>query len=56
MWLMYGKSGEYTPKEYTYFQAQRYWVERTFYDSKSEPGMSDYQIRKWIEGIIINHW
>jgi SRSO17 transposase len=43
-----GKPGEYTPKEYAYFQAQRYWVERTFDDSKNELGMSDYQIRKWI--------
>lgn len=43
-----GKSNEYTNKEYAYFQAQRYWVERTFDDSKNELGMSDYQIRKWI--------
>ena len=43
-----GKPDEYTNKEYAYFQAQRYWVERTFDDSKNELGMSDYQIRKWI--------
>jgi len=42
-----GKPDEYTLKEYAYFQAQRYWVERTFDDSKNELGMSDYQIRKW---------
>lgn len=34
-------------EEYDYFQAQRYWVERTFDDSKNELGMSDYQVRKW---------
>jgi len=28
-------------------QAQRYWIERVFQDSKSELGMSDYQVRKW---------
>jgi len=28
-------------------QAQRYWIERSFQDSKSELGMSDYQVRKW---------
>lgn len=36
------------PKEYAYFQSQRYWVERTFDDGKNELGMSDYQMRKWI--------
>lgn len=43
-----GTSDQYTHKEYAYFQAQRYWIERTFDDSKNELGMSDYQIRKWI--------
>ena len=28
-------------------QRQRYWVERTFEDGKSECGMADYQVRKW---------
>lgn len=42
-----GKCEEYSPKEYAYFQIQRYWVERTFDDAKNELGMSDYQVRKW---------
>lgn len=42
-----GKCKEYTHKEYGYFVAQRYWVERTFDDAKNELGMSDYQTRKW---------
>jgi len=42
-----GHIAQYTPKEYAYFQVQRYWVERTFDDAKNELGMSDYQIRKW---------
>lgn len=42
-----GGVDEYTAKEYGYFQAQRYWVERTFDDSKNELGLSDYQVRKW---------
>ena len=42
-----GDIKQYTPKEFGYFQAQRYWVERTFDDAKNELGMSDYQIRKW---------
>lgn len=42
-----GKTGDYTPREYAYFQVQRYWVERTFDDAKNELGMSDYQVRKW---------
>jgi SRSO17 transposase len=43
-----GGGGTYHPKEYAYFQAQRYWVERSFDDCKNELGMSDYQVRKWI--------
>ena len=42
-----GEVDEYTPREYAYFQCQRYWVERTFDDAKNELGMSDYQVRKW---------
>ena len=42
-----GKAEDYSPKEYAYFQIQRYWVERTFDDAKNELGMSDYQVRKW---------
>jgi len=42
-----GAINQYTHKEYGYFVAQRYWVERTFDDAKNELGMSDYQVRKW---------
>jgi len=28
-------------------QSQRYWIERSFEDAKSECGMADYQVRKW---------
>jgi hypothetical protein len=28
-------------------QAQRYWVERSFQDSKNSCGMGDYQARSW---------
>jgi SRSO17 transposase len=30
-----------------WMQLQRYWVERSFEDAKSECGMADYQVRKW---------
>ena len=30
-----------------YMQGQRYWIERTFEDGKSEVGMADYQVRLW---------
>ena len=46
--LSNGALTAYTPQEYAYFQAQRYWVERCFDDAKNELGMSDYQVRKWL--------
>ena len=45
--LSNGSIADYTIKQFAYFQAQRYWVERDFQNGKSELGMSDYQIRKW---------
>lgn len=36
-----------TLKRLSWMQRQRYWVERTFEDAKSECGMADYQVRKW---------
>lgn len=45
--LSNGGVDDYTAEEYAYFQTQRYWVERTFDDSKNELGLSDYQIRTW---------
>ena len=30
-----------------YMQAQRYWIERSLEDGKSELGMAQYQVRKW---------
>jgi SRSO17 transposase len=34
-------------KRLGWMQRQRYWIERTFEDAKSECGMADYQVRKW---------
>jgi len=31
-----------------YIQNQRYWVERSFQDAKSEIGMDEYQVRNWL--------
>ncbi len=36
-----------TLKRLAWMQRQRYWVERTFEDAKSECAMADYQVRKW---------
>jgi len=42
-----GEVAQYSHKEYAYFVAQRYWVERTFDNAKNELGMSDYQTQGW---------
>jgi SRSO17 transposase len=34
-------------KRLAYMQAQLYWLERSFQDSKTSCGMSDYQARSW---------
>lgn len=46
--LSNGGLERYTWEEFAYFQAQRYWVERDFENGKSELGLSDYQVRKWL--------
>lgn len=42
-----GEVDQYSHKDYAYFIAQRYWVERTFDNAKNELGMSDYQTQGW---------
>jgi SRSO17 transposase len=37
-----------TLKRLGFMQRQRFWIERTFEDAKSECGMADYQVRKWL--------
>lgn len=34
-------------KRLAWMQRQRFWIERSFEDAKSECGMADYQVRKW---------
>jgi hypothetical protein len=43
-----GSMEDYSEKEYACFQCSRYWVERSFDDTKNELGLSGYQVRKWI--------
>ena len=31
-----------------WMQRQRFWIERSFQDAKSESGMADYQVRGWL--------
>lgn len=35
-------------KKLAFMQAQRFWVERTFEDAKSQCGMADYEVQGWI--------
>jgi SRSO17 transposase len=46
--LSNGSMKQYSIEKFAYFQGQRYWVERDFKNGKSELGMSDYQVRKWL--------
>jgi SRSO17 transposase len=36
-----------TLKRLAFMQAQRYWIERTFQDAKTQCGLGEYQARKW---------
>lgn len=36
-----------TVRRLAQMQAQRYWVERTFQDAKTEAGLDEYQVRGW---------
>jgi SRSO17 transposase len=41
------KPGQYTAKQIAQMQAQRYFVERSFQECKTDIGMSEYQVRGW---------
>ena len=43
-----GTVEEHTAEEYARYQCSRYWVERSFDDTKNEPGLSGYQVRTWM--------
>ncbi len=45
--LTNAKQGEFSVKEVAQMQAQRYFVERSFQECKSDIGMSEYQVRGW---------
>jgi SRSO17 transposase len=40
-------STDFGKSRLAYMQSQRYWIERTFNDAKSECGMADYEVRGW---------
>ena len=42
-----GTVEEHTAEEYVRHQCNRYWVERSFDDTKNELGLSGYQVRNW---------
>ena len=45
--LCNAKEGQFSSEEIAQMQAQRYFVERTLQESKSDIGMSEYQVRGW---------
>ncbi|AHF93369.1 transposase [Opitutaceae bacterium TAV5] len=38
---------ETTRERLAFMQAQRFWIERSFQDAKSELGLADYELRGW---------
>jgi len=38
---------ETSPERLAVMQGQRFWVERSFQDAKSNCGLADYQVRRW---------
>jgi SRSO17 transposase len=40
-------AGETPLERLAFMQGQRFWVERSFQDGKSNCGMADYQVRRW---------
>ena len=45
--LCNAKEGQYSHQEIAQMQAQRYFIERSLQESKSDIGMSEYQVRGW---------
>ena len=50
-------------EELARIQAQRYFIEHSFREAKTECGLADYQVRRWhchlhggTRGIITWHW
>lgn len=41
-------AAETSLKRLVQMQRQRFWIERSFQDGKSETGMADYQVRGWL--------
>jgi SRSO17 transposase len=45
--LCNARAGQYTAAQIAQMQAQRYFVERSFQECKTDIGMSEYQVRGW---------
>ena len=47
-YMLSNASEETSLKRLVQMQRQRFWIERSFEDAKSESGMADYQVRGWL--------
>lgn len=46
-YVLSNASGETSLERLVQMQRQRFWIERSFEDGKSESGLADYQVRGW---------
>ena len=55
-YVLSNASAETSLERLVQMQRQRFWIERSFEDGKSESGLADYQVRGWLLGTTTWLW